>query len=121
MEKLFDMLARIEKQNLEILAAVAPRTSRKYLSVEEAAERLDRSAWTIRQLCASDQIKAIKGNDGCWRISADEVTRLEEKGVPTLPKRPNRTDAASPLSLLRGRDAGIAASCFPSHVPSTCL
>ena len=119
MQKLFDCLARIEKQNLEILAAVAPKASRKYLSVEEAAERLDRSAWTIRQLCKSGQIKAVKGNDGCWRIPADEVARLEEEGVPTLPKRLNRTDAASPLALPRGRDAGIAALCDPSYAQAT--
>jgi hypothetical protein len=116
MEKLFEMLARIEKQNLEILAAVAPKASRKYLSVEDTAERLDRSAWTIRQLCASDQIKAVKGNDGCWRILADEVTQLEEEGVPKLLKR---TDSPSPLSSLRGRDAGIVASCNPSYAQAS--
>jgi len=121
MEKLFDILARIEKQNLEILAAVAPKTSRKYLSVEETAERLDRSVWTIRQLCLSGQVRAIKGNDGCWQIPADEVTRLEEEGVPTLPKRPSRTNAASPLSSLRGKGADTAASLLPSHALSTCL
>ena len=122
MEKLFDMLARIEKQNLEILAAVAPKASRKYLSVEEAAERLDRSAWTIRQLCNCGLINAVKGNDGCWQISADEMTRLEDdEGVPRLPKRPSRTDAASPLSLIRDRDAGVAASLLPSRAPSICL
>jgi hypothetical protein len=32
------------------------------LSVEHAAERLDGSAWTIRQLCNAGQIKAVKGN-----------------------------------------------------------
>lgn len=112
MEELRDILMRIEKQNLEILAALAPKASRKYLSVEEAAERLDRSAWTIRQLCNSGQIKAIKGNDGCWKIPADEVTQLEEEGVPTLPKRGSRTDAASPL---RKQDAAIVASCDPSY------
>lgn len=62
MKELFECLARIEKQNLEILAAVTPKAGRKYLSVEHAAERLDGSAWTIRQLCNAGQIKAVKGN-----------------------------------------------------------
>lgn len=120
-EKFIDILTRIEKQNLEILASVAPKARRKYLSVAETAKRLDRSAWTIRQLCNSGQIKAVKDNDGRWKITADEVARLEEAGVPTLPKRSSRTDAASPLSLLRERDAGTVASSLPSHALSTCL
>ncbi|MBN1908506.1 MAG: helix-turn-helix domain-containing protein [Pirellulales bacterium] len=115
LEKLFDILTRIEKQNSEILVALAPKASRKHLSVEEAAERLGRSPWTIRQLCNSGQIRAVKGNDGCWKIPADEVARLEEEGVPTLPKRPSRTDAASPLASLRKQDASIVASSAPSY------
>ena len=110
------ILARIEKQNLEILAAIAPKANRKYLSVEEAAERLNRSSWTIRQLCNAGQIKGIKGNDGCWRIPADEVDRLEVNGVPTLPKR---TAALSLVSLPRDRDVGNAVSCSPSFAQAT--
>ena len=116
MNELLDILARIERQNLEILAAIAPKAKRKYLSVEEAAERLDRSAWTIRQLCNSGQIKAVKGNDGCWRISADEVARLDEEGVPRLPKR---TAAPSLVSLPRDKDVGNAVSCSPSFAQAT--
>jgi excisionase family DNA binding protein len=116
MKELFDILTRIEKQNLEILAAVSPKAKRKYLSVEEAAERLNRSGWTIRQLCNAGQIKAIKGNDGCWRISADEVDRLEVNGVPTLPKR---TAALSLVSLPRDKDVGNAVSCSPSFAQAT--
>jgi hypothetical protein len=87
MTEIVAILTRIEQQNLEILAHLSPKANRRYLSVEEVAERLSRSTWTIRQLCNCDQIKAVKGEDGCWRIPADEVTRLEENGVPRLPKR----------------------------------
>lgn len=81
-------LARIEAQNLEILSLLTARKANKrFLPVEEAAERLDRSAWTIRQLCARGQIRAVKDEGGCWRIPTDEVARLEENGVPKLPKR----------------------------------
>jgi hypothetical protein len=118
MKELFDCLKRIEKQNLEILAALTPKASRKYLPVEEAAERLDRSAWTIRQLCNSSQIIAVKGNDGCWLIPADEVVRMEENGVPKLPKR---TTATFPLSSPRGKDACIVSAFLPSNAPSICL
>jgi hypothetical protein len=116
MQELIDYLARIEKQNLAILAAVTPKASRKYLSAEETAERLDRAAWTIRLLCSSGRIKAVKGNDGCWRIPADEVDRLEVNGVPRLPKR---TAAPSLVSLRRDRDVGSAVSCSPSYAQAT--
>jgi hypothetical protein len=87
MTEILDYLERIEKQNLAILSALVPKADRKYLPVEEAAGRLDRSPWTIRQLCSRSQIRAVKGQDGCWRIPTEEVARLEEDGVPKLPKR----------------------------------
>ena len=115
---LLEILTRIEKQNLAILAALTPKASRKYLSVEEAAERLDRSTWTVRQLCNSGQIRAVKGEDKTWRIPADEVARLEENGAPSLPKR---TPAPFPLSSRRGKGGGSVASCSQSHAPSMSL
>jgi hypothetical protein len=84
---MIEILTRIEQQNLTILATLAPKTNKRFLSVEEAAARLGRSIWTIRQLCLTERILAIKGNDGCWQIPADEVVRLETEGVPKLPKR----------------------------------
>ena len=48
MQDVLEILARIEKQQQEILSRLTPKASRKYLTVEEAAGRLDRSAWTVR-------------------------------------------------------------------------
>ena len=88
MDDVLTQLARIETQNLEILALLTARKANKrFLPVDEAAERLDRSPWTIRQLCNAGQIWAVKGDDGCWRVPADEVDRLETEGVPKLPRR----------------------------------
>jgi hypothetical protein len=87
MTEILEALQRIERQNLQILATLAPKPSKKYLTVEDAATRLDRSTWTLRQLCATGLIPAAKGADGCWRIPAEEVDRLEAAGVPKLPKR----------------------------------
>jgi hypothetical protein len=84
---LLSYLVRLEAQNAEILAALKGKPNRKYLLAEETAERLDRSPWTIRQLCSRRQVRAIKGEDGCWRIPVDEVIRMEEQGVPKLAKR----------------------------------
>ena len=48
MDDVLTQLARIETQNLEILALLTARKANKrFLPVDEAAERLDRSPWTI--------------------------------------------------------------------------
>ncbi len=118
MKDILETLARIERQNLEILSRLTPKPSRKYLDVEEAAERLDRSPWTVRQLCNSGQIVAVKGDDKTWRIPTDEVARLEENGAPALPKR---TPAPFPPSARRGKGGGSVASLRQSHAPSMSL
>jgi hypothetical protein len=118
MDELLEILARIEKQNLEILALVSPRANGKFLSVEDAARQLRRSAWTIRRLCNTEHINAIKGNDGCWQIPSDEVARLQEEGVPQLPKR---TPVPFLLAARQGKDGGSAASSRQSHAPSMSL
>lgn len=118
MQDLLEILQRIERQNFEILSRFTPKPSKKFLSVEEAAERLDRSAWTVRQLCNAELILAFKGEDKHWRIPADEVVRLEEEGAPRLP---TRTPAPSPLSAHRGKGGGIAASLPQSHGPSIAI
>jgi hypothetical protein len=57
--------------------------------MHDAEERLSRTASTLRQLCNHGKIRATKGEDGHWRISADEMARLEQEGVPKLPQRPS--------------------------------
>lgn len=112
LSRIEDQNARIEKQNLEILSRFTPKPNKNFLSVEDAADRLDRSAWTVSRLCNANLIIAFKGDNGRWRIPADEVARLEEEGTPRLP---SRTPAPSPLSARRGKDAGSVASSLPSH------
>jgi excisionase family DNA binding protein len=118
MKEIIETLARIEQQNLEILSRLTPKASKKYLSVEEAAEKLDRSSWTIRQLCNIGQMVAVKGDDKKWRIPADEVARLEENGAPPLAKR---TPGPFPPSAHRGKGGGNAVSLNLSHGPSMSL
>jgi hypothetical protein len=87
---ILEELRQIKEQNLEILrligAAKVPK-DRRWYGLQYAAERLDRSTWTLRQLCSHGKIRAEKGDDGQWRIAADELARLEQDGVPKLPQR----------------------------------
>src|SRR5262245_5100370 len=54
-------------------------------TVEEAAERLGRRPWTVRQWCNKGQVRGArkvhgKGRTGEWRIPHDEVVRLQNEG-----------------------------------------
>lgn len=115
LNQLLDALTRIQKQNQEILDFLSAKANRKYFPLEDAAERLDRSVWTLRQLCNMGQIRAVKDDSGHWRIPAEEMARLDEEGVPKLPTK--TLSSSRPLSR-RGKGADSAVSSLPSGVPS---
>lgn len=115
LDQLAKVLTRIDKQNQEILALLGGRANRKYIPLDDAAERLKRSVWTMQQLCKTGQVRAIKDEAGFWRIPTEEMERLEEEGAPKLPKR---TPSSSPLSSRRGRGGGNDAASLPSGAPS---
>lgn len=117
-DQLEEMLSRIEKQNEQILALLTKKANRKYVPLEEAAERFNRAVWTLRRLCSMGRIRAIKDGGGHWRIPAEEMARLEEEGIP---KFPTKTPSSSQPSLPRGKGAGSAASWPQSRGPSTSI
>jgi len=80
-------LRQIKEQNLEILRLMRAARDRRWYTLKDAEDRLSRAAWTLRQLCNCGKIQAEKGEDGQWRISADELKRLEQEGIPKLPQR----------------------------------
>jgi hypothetical protein len=80
-------IRQIKEQNLEILRLMRVARDRRWYNLQDAGERLGRAAWTLRQLCSHGKIRAEKGEDSQWRISADELARLEQEGVPKLPQR----------------------------------
>jgi exonuclease VII large subunit len=84
---ILEEIRQIKEQNVEILRLMRGARDRRWHNLQDAGERLDRAAWTLRQLCSHGRIRANKGEDGQWRISADELARLEEDGVPKLPQR----------------------------------
>jgi hypothetical protein len=59
-------------------------------TVEEAAERLGRRPWTVRQWCNLGQVRGAykvrgQGRRGEWRIPHEELVRLQNEGP--LPER----------------------------------
>ena len=83
-----DPVVRLESQITEIRdllkkqERLARTMEKKVYSVDEAAELTGYKAWTIRQGCNKGRIKGKKGDDGRWRISHEEVHRLQEEGLP---------------------------------------
>ena len=72
---------------MEILCLMRVARDRRWYNLQDAGERLGRAARTLRQLCSHGKIRAEKGEDSQWHISADELERLEQEGVPKLPQR----------------------------------
>jgi hypothetical protein len=74
---ILERLTRLEKQ-------VSVSTAKENYTVEEAAERLGRAKWTVRQWCNLGQARANRirgsGRKGEWRIAHDELGRLHNEG-----------------------------------------
>jgi hypothetical protein len=69
MDETVEILKRIESQYLTILRAITPKVRGKYVSVDDAAEQLNRSAWTIRQaMMVAGKFQEKKSRD--WKKKA---------------------------------------------------
>lgn len=75
--ELAEIKAMLKRQALQ-----AEPSTRSHYSVDEAAELTGYTAWTIRQACNKNRIKAHKGEDGRWRIPRETIAQLQEEGLP---------------------------------------
>lgn len=78
LDHLDERLDRIEQR-------LALSIAKESYLVEEAAERLNRKPWTVRQWCNKGQVKGAKkvrgkGRTGEWRIPHEELLRLQNDG-----------------------------------------
>jgi hypothetical protein len=75
------------------LIAKPPEPARSRYSVEEAAELLGKTPFTVREWCRLGRINAAKrperrGGSALWTIAADEIERYRNEGL--LPLDPHR-------------------------------
>jgi hypothetical protein len=80
-------IAALEEGQAEIMRFLQSqqreRTAEKeWYSIKEAAELSGYAEWTIRQACNTERIDAQKGDDNRWRISREEVRRIQAEGLP---------------------------------------
>jgi Helix-turn-helix domain len=100
MDLLVNMNEELRQLRTEVVALrkhpTAPPPPRTYYSVEEVADLLDRSSYTVREWCRNGQVNAVKkaerrGAGMLWNISAGEVARYKNEGLlPINPDRNNR-------------------------------
>lgn len=83
-QNLEQRLDRIEALLQQVLSGQR-LPAKKWLSSTEAAKALDRSEWTIGQLCRLGLIRGRKHN-GRWQLSRETVERLQADGVPPVPR-----------------------------------
>lgn len=77
--------------NLEKLLTTA-RTIKEAYTTKEVAQILGKSAYTIREYCRLQRVSAFKapcgrGAEDEWRISHEELTRIQNEGLLPVPDR----------------------------------
>lgn len=80
--EVIERLDRIERAQTRSVVKEAYTTT-------EAAERLCRSEWTVRQWCNKGQVEGAykvhgKGRTGEWRLTHEAVANLQSKGPAPL-------------------------------------
>ena len=87
-------LTEMHRRLDEIFGLLAgPREDRECYTVEEAAEKIGRKPYTVREWCRAGRINATKrverrGGAELWSIPAAELTRYRNEGL--LPPDPYR-------------------------------
>ena len=81
---------RLSRLQADLSMLVQQRTVKDYYSTEEVAEILNKKPFTVRGWCRDGRVLAKKllggrGNEGEWRISHEELTRIQNEGL--LPVR----------------------------------
>ncbi len=76
-----EILNRIERMETRLSLSV----EKESYTVEDAAERLGRRPWTVRQWCNKGQVQGAykvrgKGRTGEWRIPHEGLVGLQSQG-----------------------------------------
>jgi transposase len=78
----------LEQQQVQldrIEQSLALSVVKETYTTDEVAERLGRSAWTVRDWCNKGQVRGAskvhgRGRQGEWRIPHEELVRLQNEG-----------------------------------------
>ena len=85
-----EILVRLEKIEVALLALVDQRQVQDWYDTKTAADILGKSAYSVREWCRLGRVHAEKrscgrGTSKEWMISHDELMRIKSEGL--LPER----------------------------------
>jgi len=86
-----DLVSRLVRIEVAIQQLVEQRLSRDWYTTAEAAQVLGRRPFTVREWCRLGRVHGEKticgrGLDAEWRISREELIRIQNHGLLPLPK-----------------------------------
>ena len=86
-----EILVRLEKIEVALLALVGQRQVQDWYDTKTVAEILGKSAYSIREWCRLGRVRAEKrscgrGTSKEWMISHGELMRIKAEGLLPLPK-----------------------------------
>ena len=82
MDRLAAFESKLDRIDRRLQAAPAGSVDKAWYTVEEVAALIQKSPWTVRQACNKGRIAAQKSPDDKWRISKEEVTKIQNYGLP---------------------------------------
>jgi hypothetical protein len=85
LETLYSMLLKVSEQLDQMKKEMAVARPKEAYTVDEAAERLKRKPYTVRQWCNKGQVKDVykvrgNGRQGEWRIPHEVLVKLQAEG-----------------------------------------
>jgi transposase len=85
LEQVLCIVTRQQQQLDRLERLVKGSVEKETYTVEEVAERLKRSEWTVRQWCNKGQVEGAKkvhgrGRKGEWRIPHEALLKLQSEG-----------------------------------------
>jgi excisionase family DNA binding protein len=90
-ETIVALLKSMQEQIDRLERGLAVSRPKETYTTDEAAERLNRSSWTVRDWCNNGQVPGAykvkgKGRRGEWRIPHDALVRVQNEGPAAVQK-----------------------------------
>ncbi len=84
-----DLEGRLERIESLLVCLVDRQTIREYYSIEQFAQLIGKSDFTVREYCRLGRLKAAKKSSGrgayaAWTISHEELLRYQKEGLLPL-------------------------------------
>lgn len=85
-----NLLARLDRIEESLRLLLKERVVQRWYSTSDAAKRLGKAEFTVREWCRNARVRAEKrpcgrGNSKEWMISHEELERIQSEGLLSRP------------------------------------